>query len=215
VPPLERPTLAAGLYERLITRALQGELDALTRDGGSRVDTSPVDAAEAARTLAQHFEAIVERALDGLPEEERRNRQADLVNRVVAMLASDEAARGTVDDADAVVLPPEQLHAVWPITGDPARDRVPPRPDVPLSASDLMVNARGEPALAHALANEIPSADSIDLLCAFVRWHGLRVLEGPLTAHCRAGKPLRVITTVYTGPPNARRSTGWWRSAPR
>src|SRR4030095_2658069 len=70
------------------------------------------------------------------------------------------------------------------------------------------VNARGEPALAHALANEIPSADSIDLLCAFVRWHGLRILEGPLTAHCRAGKPLRVITTVYTGS-TERKALDW------
>ena len=63
-----------------------------------------------------------------------------------------------------------------------------------MSAADLFVNARGEPALAHALAHEIPSADSIDLLCAFVRWHGLRVLMDPLATHCRDGKPLRVIT---------------------
>ncbi len=41
-----------------------------------------------------------------------------------------------------------------------------------------------EPGLAHALAHEIPSADSIDLLCAFVRWHGLRLLADPLEALC-------------------------------
>jgi hypothetical protein len=64
---------------------------------------------------------------------------------------------------------------------------------VALSASDLVVNARGEPGLAHALAHEIPSADSVDLLCAFVRWHGLRLLEDQLAAHCRAGRRLRVI----------------------
>jgi hypothetical protein len=89
------------------------------------------------------------------------------------MLITDDAARDAVGEGDVVVVPPAQLQAIWPITGDPARDRVPPRPEIPLSASDLLVNARGEPALAHALANEIPSADSIDLLCAFVRWHGL------------------------------------------
>ena len=96
-----------------------------------------------------------------------------------------------------------------PLTGDPALYRGDlPRPLVPLSATDLLVNARGEPALAHALAHEIPSADSIDLLCAFVRWHGLRVLMDPLTAHCRAGKPLRVITTVYTGS-TERKALDW------
>ena len=35
---------------------------------------------------------------------------------------------------------------------------------MPLSASDLLVNARGEPAMGHALDREIPSADRIDLL---------------------------------------------------
>ena len=95
-----------------------------------------------------------------------------------------------------------------PLTGDPAADRPIPAPLVPLSAADLLVNARGEPALAHALAGEIPSADSIDLLCAFVRWHGLRVLLEPLSAHCRMGKPLRVVTTVYTGS-TERKALDW------
>jgi superfamily II DNA or RNA helicase/HKD family nuclease len=208
MPDPKRLVVAAGLYERLITRALKAELDALTRESASLVDARPVDAAEADRTLAQHVEAVVQRALAALPDEQRRARQADVVNRVVAMLASDEATGDAVDHSDALVSPPEQLYSVWPVTGDPARDRVPPRPDVPLSASDLLVNARGEPALAHALANEIPSADSIDLLCAFVRWHGVRVLERPLTDHCRAGKLLRIITTVYTGS-TERKALDW------
>lgn len=208
MPAPERPVLPPGLYERLITRALARDLDVLVSGGATLVQRHPIDAAEAAETLAQHVEALVERALAGLPSDQRSTRHAEFVNRVVALLASDAEVRGAVDDADAVMLPPEQLQAVWPITGDPARDRIPSRPDVPLSASDLLVNARGEPALAHALANEIPSADSIDLLCAFVRWHGLRILEGPLTAHCRAGKPLRVITTVYTGS-TERKALDW------
>ena len=78
-----------------------------------------------------------------------------------------------------MAIPPEELLSVQPLTGDPAADRPIPAPLVPLSAADLLVNARGEPALAHALAGEIPSADRIDLLCAFVRWHGLRVLPRP------------------------------------
>lgn len=70
------------------------------------------------------------------------------------------------------------------------------------------MNARGEPGLAHALAHEIPSADSIDLVCAFVRWHGLRLLADPLEALCRAGRPLRVITTVFTGS-TERKALDW------
>jgi hypothetical protein len=42
-----------------------------------------------------------------------------------------------------VVLPPTELYAVRLLTGDPAQDRDLPRPLVPLSATDLLVNARG------------------------------------------------------------------------
>jgi HKD family nuclease len=192
----------------LITKALRRELDALASDGAALVRTDPVDPAEAAAILARHVEALCGHALDGLPEQDQKARQVDVVNRVIAMLAGDEALRTAVAEEDAVEVPPTELQAVWPITGDPARDRVPPRPTAPLSASDLLVNARGEPALAHALGSEILSADSIDLLCAFVRWHGLRVLEEPLKAHPRLGRRLRVITTVYTGS-TERKALDW------
>ncbi len=201
-------SLPAGLYERLITRGLESELDALERAGGAIAHRQPIDAAAAHATLARHIESVVARALRGLPEKERHTRQSDIVNRIVELLECEPQLRDVVDDADAVPSPPKELHSVRLVTGDPALDRDLPRPLVPLSAADLLVNARGEPALAHALADEIPSADSIDLLCAFVRWHGLRVLLDPLTDHCRAGKPLRIITTVYTGS-TERKALDW------
>ena len=74
-----------------------------------------------------------------------------------------------------------------------------PQPLVPLSSADLLVNARGEPSVGAAIEREIHSADRIDLLCAFVRWNGLRTLRPALEGHRQAGRPLRVITTVYTG----------------
>jgi len=70
---------------------------------------------------------------------------------------------------------------------------------------DLLVNARGEPRVGNALELEIPSADAIDLLCAFVRWNGLRILDSPLRKHLIENKRrLRVITTVYTGSTERR-----------
>ncbi|MGE4056772.1 MAG: DUF3427 domain-containing protein [Vicinamibacterales bacterium] len=208
MPPSDGPSLPPGLYERLVTRAIKSELDRLTAEGTASIHTAPVDPAEAHATLARHVEAVVARALRSLPADVRKTRQAEIANRIIQLLASDEEMKRSVADADAVVLPPEELHAVRPRTGDPAHDRDLPRPLVPLSAADLLVNARGEPALAHALSHEIPSADSIDLLCAFVRWHGLRVLMEPLADHCRAGRPLRVITTVYTGS-TERKALDW------
>jgi superfamily II DNA or RNA helicase/HKD family nuclease len=53
--------------------------------------------------------------------------------------------------------------------------------------------------LAAELKAEIESADRIDLLCAFVMWRGLRLLEDPLARSRAAGVPLRVATTTYIG----------------
>ena len=54
-------------------------------------------------------------------------------------------------------------------------------------------------------------ADRIDLLCAFVRWNGLRLLLPQLRAHCEQGRELRVITTTYTGSTERGRWTPSWR----
>lgn len=40
-----------------------------------------------------------------------------------------------------------------------------------------MTNARTEPTLAAELRAELASADHVDLLWAFVKWQGLRLLE--------------------------------------
>ncbi len=203
--PRDARDLPSGLYERLITASLKARL--LQFDPSRSVArTEGLDPAEAPATLARHIEEIVARSLKDLPAEDRPTTQAQLVNQLLQLLSTTHPA--STDAGDLVALPPEQLLSIQPITGFPATDRELVAPLVPLSASDLLVNARGEPALAHALAREIPSANSIDLLCAFVRWHGLRLLEKQLQAHCAAGRKVRVITTVFTGS-TERKAIDW------
>ena len=190
--------LPQGLYDQLITAAFKARLLAFDRDR-TRIQQTSLDVAEAHTVLARHVGDAVARALRDLPVEDRLQKQVQLTNELLQVLGITHAV---------VEIPPEVLQSIQIITGHPANDRPITIPLVPLSDSDLLVNARGEPALAHALAHEIPSADSVDLICAFVRWHGLRVLEDQLVAHCRAGKPFRVITTVYTGS-TERKALDW------
>ena len=190
--------LPLGLYERIITARLKArllELDA----SQTTITKEPVDAAEAYAVLSRHVQNAVSSALRSLPTEMRLARQAELVNQLLLALQNND---------DAVGVPPEMLQSIQERSSILGDDTPVISPLVPLSDSDLLVNARGEPALAHALAHEIPSADSIDLLCAFVRWHGLRVLEEQLRGHRRSGKPLRVITSVYTGS-TERKALDW------
>ena len=110
--------LIAGLYERLITTTLK---DRLARLDSARisVQTRPVDPAEAHETFARHLEAVVARTLRGLPEKDRRERQAEILNSLLALLQ---------EDAEAVAIPPAELLSVQPLTGDPASDRPIPAP---------------------------------------------------------------------------------------
>jgi superfamily II DNA or RNA helicase/HKD family nuclease len=95
--------------------------------------------------------------------------------------------------------PIQQLHAVRPDGGPGRTARLRHRPKTPLNDAALLTNAHGEPTLASELRAEIDSADSVDLLCAFVMWHGLRLIEGELQTATEASVPIRVVTTTYIG----------------
>ena len=69
----------------------------------------------------------------------------------------------------------------------------------------MLTNTRGEPNLGSEIKAELGTADEVDLLCAFVKWYGLRLLEPELRRLRARGAPFRVITTTYIGAtdPNA------------
>lgn len=75
----------------------------------------------------------------------------------------------------------------------------PERPSTPLSEAALLTNAAGEPGVGHEIRAELGSADRVDVIMAFVKWHGLRLLEDRLQAVRERDVPLRVITTTYMG----------------
>ncbi len=77
-------------------------------------------------------------------------------------------------------------------------------PATPLASSDLLVNAEGQPNIGSELRSEIPSADSVDLICAFVIWSGVRHLRDALAELVQRGGRLRVITTTYMGATEKR-----------
>ena len=75
---------------------------------------------------------------------------------------------------------------------------------MPLSMSDLLVNAEGQPNIGSELRLELESADSVDLLCAFVMWSGVVRLRDALAGVVKRGGRVRVITTTYMGATQRR-----------
>ncbi len=180
-----------GLYESLLTKKLQAQIDEAS-GSGLTPKTELVDAAEQPDVFARHIRDATVRVLTA---ESNPDRRRELVNALLDQL-------GAHDDQLAVS-PSQLLSLVAPAApGSPARNTN--RPATPLCDAALLTNAHGEPSLGHEVRSELDSADQVDLLCAFVKWYGLRVIEPQLLDLKRRGAPLRVITTTYMGATERR-----------
>jgi superfamily II DNA or RNA helicase/HKD family nuclease len=202
-PPLSE--LIPGLYEQLLTVGLLRLVSTLA---AGRAHLAPPEAADAHIAVADHLHGILERVLRAVPEDERLTRQAEICNSLLAWL---EQRSESIEPEEALAIPLTVLREVRALNRGTALSSSTPQPLVPLSSADLLVNARGEPSVGAAIEREIHSADRIDLLCAFIRWNGLRTLRPALEAHRQSGRPLRVISTVYTGS-TERRALDWLAS---
>src|SRR5690606_19790787 len=153
--------------------------------------------------VAHHLVPLLRRAIASQPAETRVKAAVELANDIIALLAR-HAGRAVDAEADAVAEVAELLLAVTPTGTLPGEVTVPPRPTAPLSASDLLTNARGEPSIGHEIVLELASADRVDLICAFIRWSGIRQLLDPIRRLTGAGKAVRIITTTYLGSTQRR-----------
>jgi superfamily II DNA or RNA helicase len=189
--------LDEGLYEELVTLRIRDRVDELVAMG--RAALAPVEAAEQANLLARHVAAVVERALDTAPSALR----VDLANDVLSTIV--KAGRiGVPHEADVAKSALGDPRLLLEVLADTVGARPRRRPELPLRRTDLLVNDRGEPTLAHEIAAEVASADRVDLLCAFVKWSGLRLVVGELEEAARRGVPIRVLTTTYIGATEGR-----------
>ncbi len=173
-----------GVYESLLTRGLQGRLPSVS---GLEIMLELVDEADQPHVLARHVASVTERVLKGKRDASAR---VQLVNALLTQLAEpDQEVEGNVRQLMRLAAPPRPgLPVVKPT-----------RPSTPLSEAALLTNAQGEPSLGAELRAELDTADQVDLLCAFVKWHGLRILEPELRRLRDRGGRLRVITTTYIG----------------
>lgn len=190
--------LTRGLHERLVTRLLERDLEAL--ESHLSADRTTLRDADAADRLALHLSRVVERAIDALPERQRATLGADLARRLIAELARERPLDEFANEQP--LDPPESLRAINAALPDGRPEEI-PQPLIPLLDTTLLTNAPGEPSVGHQLLAEVASADRIDLVMAFIRRTGLRPLRDALTRHVEAGRRLRVLTTVYTGSTEA------------
>ncbi|MER5430860.1 DUF3427 domain-containing protein [Streptomyces sp. NPDC002588] len=190
---VDSSTPVVGLYETLITRRLEQRMQDLDAAGWKAVE-GEVSKESAPHVLARHVAEIMRRVLRDLPLDE----QVVAANKILDSLCTVDGAREWID---AVVDGPRQLLAI-------AEQEAPGvyaiRPATPLSESSLLTNSPEDPSLGFELRAELATADRVDLLCAFVKWYGIRVLESSLREAAQRGVPIRVITTTYMGATDRR-----------
>jgi superfamily II DNA or RNA helicase len=188
--------LPLGLYEQLITNELDRRLADVDT---SLVDRGALDPVDANEILARHIGRLAHRALRavGADGADVLARQVQLTNQIAQVIA--DLAPNAVGNDDLVADSRDLLMALAALETTPGPVRFPRRPEIPLSASALLVNGRGQPRIGTEVQRELASADNVDLLCAFVRWAGVRILDTNLVDLVRRGGRLRVLTTTYIG----------------
>lgn len=172
--------LGVGIFESLLTDRLAKQLEPLR---GYKQSVKSIETENAPGELTRFLGEAIESRLSALDPDQ----MITLSNQILALI-------GHTED----VLPgPQQLLEVQ--RDDQIGVRSFKRPQTPMSAAALLTNSREDPQLAAELRAELSSADRVDLLCAFIKWEGLRLLSNSLQELNDHGIPVRVITTTYMG----------------
>jgi superfamily II DNA or RNA helicase/HKD family nuclease len=194
------PSLPRGLYEELVTEALEARLQTVSAQLHTR--RRPLHEAEAADRISLHLSRETRRALDCLKDKDRITEGITLARKILDLVETaipDSEARfqRPINAADPV------LDALLALQPDGTPETI-PAPLTPLLDTTLLTNAPHEPRVGHQILTEIYSADRIDVVMAFIRRSGIRPMIAALKKHCESGQRLRVLTTTYTGSTEER-----------
>jgi superfamily II DNA or RNA helicase/HKD family nuclease len=187
-----------GIYELLITEFAHTRISDI--DPTTRI-VSKLLPAEASDRVAVHLERLIRRAVEDVAEKDRVNFAIQVARRIAEELSKQSGVSALPEDL--IRDPGEVLRAIVALRPDGSPEEI-LYPVTPLLDTALLTNAPREPRIGNQLASEIPSADRIDAVIAFIRRSGIRPLLESLRTHCDAGRPLRVLTTTYTGSTEPR-----------
>ena len=180
--------LKEGLYDQLVTRSVRDFLD---QDAGQNLKAfiDELEETDSPEYLARHLARQIKGALRGLPAEDRKHRQIELANALLEFVRE----RAGSPDADAVDHAGQVLRAIY--SGATA----PVGPTTPLSATNLLMNAVGEPRLGFELEREMATADQVFMVVSFIQWRGWQRLKDAFLRLTDRKVPVRILTTTYIG----------------
>lgn len=183
--------LVPGLYERLLDEELSLALAAKPE---LRAILGKLDDEESPHAYGQFLLQLIVQALrDRAPDE-----RLTLVNKLIALISATDGlgylqCKTLLARAEPVLLSLQSPTPGCSSTAGLARS------STPLSTSSLLTGARHDPQLEHELRQEMATADRVDILVAFIKWAGLRLLQPAFESLSARGVPVRIVTTSYMG----------------
>lgn len=194
--------IVEGLYDLVVDTETQAELERLA--GVYSYHFGEVGPEVLPDLITQQLSRLLQRAFEATPgktEAERVERQLWLANALVSVLK--DQVRSPVGAQD--LWPAEARRLMRVAAQGTLGGGSVVRPEISLTSSDLLVNGRREPSVGHEIKREIASADRIDVIVAFLKFSGLRLIRDELAAFAqrRPGR-LRVLTTTYVGATEKR-----------
>lgn len=189
-----------GLYELIKNKEIDKRLTRLKEH--HTIKEESLDNADSAEYLAQYLYHLFRDTLNSLSLAKGKTssgeplitRQVALCNQIISAITS-----YGIDLSSYII--DEQGRRLLAII-DRGQDITPadiPRPDTPLALGALLTGTRQDPSLVSQLQKEIRTSDSVDILCSFIKWSGIRILLDAFDELVSKGGSLRVITTSYMG----------------
>ncbi|MDY0387318.1 MAG: DUF3427 domain-containing protein [Methanolobus sp.] len=190
--------MKAGLYEHIVNRYLSNNLFNID---DKRKHLSLLNDADSNDYLAQYLYRVLSQGLSEIKGDKsgksKVDKQIEICNEIIGTLRNNGIETQGLD----VSRNAEKLMAVM----DEAVNHDILRPDTPLAIGALLTGTRQDPSLVSQLKKEILSSDEVDILCSFIKWSGIRILQEELKEFTsKKGCILRVITTSYMGATDAK-----------
>jgi len=174
--------LAPGLYDELVTTNLAKALSQLAPDTAHLQELDE-------HALAALLPVTVARLIQGALERASDREKVALARNILAALEV------PLEQEVRLEVPARKLEQITPLANAPTRTL----PRLSVNQSALITNDSHHGALHELIVSELPTASKVDLVCAFIKWHGLRLLLDALTEAIERGARVRVLTTTYMG----------------